>query len=144
MEVLAAWTLRGNGAVMGRGMVPLLGSSQLKWGVGGRGSQSALQIPDSENFSRATLLEGLSALAGKQSAEPRAASQGLLPEIYSTPDTRVKCLRARSDKVYRTTYTNSRVPGGRYPNTYPSTRSKLGYHRWVACHFSKWRICSPS
>eukprot|EP00956_Cyclotella_meneghiniana_P039782 scaffold179376_cov53-Cyclotella_meneghiniana.AAC.1 len=37
MEVLAAWTLWGNSAVMGRGMVPLLGSSQLKWGVGGRG-----------------------------------------------------------------------------------------------------------
>eukprot|EP00956_Cyclotella_meneghiniana_P040185 scaffold188812_cov26-Cyclotella_meneghiniana.AAC.1 len=37
MEVLAAWTLWGNSAVMGRGMVPLLGSSQLKCGVGGRG-----------------------------------------------------------------------------------------------------------
>eukprot|EP00956_Cyclotella_meneghiniana_P014820 scaffold22373_cov78-Cyclotella_meneghiniana.AAC.1 len=56
--------------------------------------------------------------------------RGLLPEIYLTPDT-------RSDRVYPTTYPASPVLGGRYPNTSPSTHSKLGYHRWVARHFSK-------
>eukprot|EP00956_Cyclotella_meneghiniana_P028493 scaffold66476_cov39-Cyclotella_meneghiniana.AAC.2 len=63
--------------------------------------------------------------------------QGLLPEIYPTPDT-------RSDRVYPTTYPTSPVPGARYPNTYLSTHSKLGYHTWVARHFSKWGICSPN
>eukprot|EP00956_Cyclotella_meneghiniana_P001402 scaffold1537_cov37-Cyclotella_meneghiniana.AAC.1 len=74
------------------------------------------------------------ALASQSSHSPGdCLTTGLLPEIFLTPDTRVKCLRVRVFSwraTYPTTYPISLVPGGRYPNTYPTVHSKLGYHRW--------------